>query len=89
MLTNKAQITASYEASLEKNATLMTHRNRKSPNGDSGMLRLYKNFQQAARPVSDLRLICHLLNNYSLYMSTILIYFLSINIGNNLIILLP
>ena len=49
----------------------------------SGMLRLYKIFQQAVPPVSDLRLMCHLLNNCSLYMSTILIYLLSINIGNN------
>ena len=53
------------------------------PYNNSGMLRLYKIFQQAVPPVSDLRLRCHLLNNCSLYMSTILIYLLSINIGNN------
>ena len=46
----------------------------------SGMLRLYKIFQQAVPPVSDLRLMCHLLNNCSLYMSTILIYLLSIKL---------
>ena len=50
----------------------------------SGMLiRLYNIFQQAVPLVSDLRLMCHLLNNCSLYMSIILIYLLSINIGNN------
>ena len=49
----------------------------------SGWLRLYKIFQEAAPPVSDLRLMCHLLNNGSLYMSIIFIYFLSIYIGNN------
>ena len=49
----------------------------------SGWLRLYKIFQEAAPPVSDLRLMCHLLNNCSLYMSIIFIYFLSIYIGNN------
>ena len=49
----------------------------------SGWLRLYKIFQEAASPVSDLRLMFHLLNNCSLYMSIILIYFLSIYIGNN------
>ena len=49
----------------------------------SGWLRLYKIFQEAASPVSDLRFMCHLLNNCSLYMSIIFIYFLSIYIGNN------
>ena len=29
----------------------------------SGWLRLYKIFQEAASPVSDLRLMCHLLND--------------------------
>ena len=38
VLKNKAQITASYEASLEKNATLTTRRNRKSPNGEPNQL---------------------------------------------------
>ena len=42
---------------------------------NSGWLRLYKIFQEAAPPISDLRLMCHLLNNCSLYMSIIFIYF--------------
>ena len=42
---------------------------------NSGWLRLYKIFQEAAPPISDLRLMCHLLNNCSLYMSIIFLYF--------------
>ena len=49
MLKNKAQITvASYEVSLEKNATLATHMNRKSPNGELNQL-LYKWYLLALR----------------------------------------
>ena len=46
VLKNKAQITASYEASLEKNATLTTRRNRKSPNGELNQL-FYEWYQLA------------------------------------------
>ena len=58
----------------------------------SGWLRLYKIFQEAAPPVSDLRLMCHLLNNCSLYMSIIFIIIFLINIilyWKQLIISLP
>ena len=50
MLKNKVQIAASYEASLEKNATLTTHtdRNRKSPNGELNQL-LYEWYLLALR----------------------------------------
>ena len=48
VLKNKAQITASYEASLEKNATLTTRRNRKSPNGELNQL-LYEWYLLALR----------------------------------------
>ena len=51
MLKHKAQITAAYEASLEKNATFTTCRNRKSLNGELNqllyewyLLALHKNF---------------------------------------------
>ena len=51
VLKNKAQITVSYEASLEKNATLTIRRNRKSPNDELYqllyewyLLALHKNF---------------------------------------------
>ena len=46
VLKNKAQITASYEACLEKNASLTTRRNRKSPNGELNQL-LYEWYQLA------------------------------------------
>ena len=48
VLKNKAHITASYEASLEKNATLTTRRNRKSPNGELNQL-LYEWYLLALR----------------------------------------
>ena len=48
VLKNKAQIIASYEASLEKNATITTRRNRKSPNGELNQL-LYEWYLLALR----------------------------------------
>ena len=48
VLKNKAQIIASYEASLEKNATITTRRNRKSPNGELTQL-LYEWYLLALR----------------------------------------
>ena len=48
MLKNKEQITTSYEASLEKNASLTTRKNRKSPNGELNQL-LYEWYQLALR----------------------------------------
>ena len=54
VLKNKVQITASYEASLEKNATLTTRRNRKLPNSELNQL-LYEWYLLALRKnfVSD------------------------------------
>ena len=48
VLKNKAKIIESYESNLEKNASLLTRRQRKSPNGELNKL-LYEWYQLALR----------------------------------------